>query len=79
MAETYDDNAMIDVLVEEAKEEYQLKNYSRFESLLLRAHKPELIIAAYKVRCRLTQICNSCAFIHDEIFGLRKTVCSSKR
>lgn len=49
VAETYDDSAMADVLVEQAKEEFQLKNYSRFESLLLRAHKPEMIISLYKV------------------------------
>lgn len=41
---------MADVLIEQAKEEFQLKNYSRFESLLLRAHKPEMIISLYKVR-----------------------------
>lgn len=50
VAETYDDSAMIEVLVEQAKEEFQSKNYTRFESLLLRAHKPEMIISLYKVR-----------------------------
>ncbi|XP_065212288.1 intraflagellar transport protein 172 homolog [Planococcus citri] len=48
VAEAFDDSAMIEVLVEQAKEEFQAKNYSRFESLLLRAHKPEMIISLYK-------------------------------
>lgn len=55
IAEAYDDSAMIEVLVEQAKEEFQAKNYSRFESLLLRAHKPEMIISLYKVILQITQ------------------------
>lgn len=53
VAEAYDDSAMVEVLVEQAKDEFLLKNYSRFESLLLRAHKPEMIISLYKVMSQL--------------------------
>lgn len=47
VAETYDNSAIAEVLIEQAKDEFQNKNFPRFESLLLRAHKPEMIDRCY--------------------------------
>ncbi|XP_075225811.1 intraflagellar transport protein Oseg2 [Lycorma delicatula] len=48
VAELHDQSSMAQVLSEEAKEEFNNKNFQRFESLLLRAHKPDLIVKYYK-------------------------------
>ncbi|KAL1129294.1 hypothetical protein AAG570_013823, partial [Ranatra chinensis] len=48
VAEMFDELALVQVLLAQAKHEFGLKNFSKFESLLLRAHKPELIVQQYQ-------------------------------
>ncbi|XP_039285389.1 intraflagellar transport protein 172 homolog [Nilaparvata lugens] len=48
VAEQHDEQSMSLVLLGQAKEEFSNKNFAKFESLLLRAHRPELIIKHYQ-------------------------------
>ncbi|RZF39607.1 hypothetical protein LSTR_LSTR001128 [Laodelphax striatellus] len=48
VAEQHDEQSMSLVLLGQAKEEFNNKNFPKFESLLLRAHRPELIIKHYQ-------------------------------
>lgn len=50
VAERHDKSAMSDVLLSRAEVEFEAANYSRFEALMLRCHKPELIVKRYQVR-----------------------------
>jgi hypothetical protein len=50
VAEQHDKSAVSDVLMSRAKVEFEAANYPRFEALMLRCHKPELIIKQYQVR-----------------------------
>lgn len=50
VAELHDPDSVSDVLVGQAKYAFSQNNLQRFESLLLRAHKPDLIVKQYKVR-----------------------------
>jgi hypothetical protein len=52
VAEDHDPESVTEVLLGQAKDVFNSKNYPQFESLLLRAQKPELIIKHYKVRPR---------------------------
>lgn len=49
VAAEHDKSSMPDVLLSRAKIEFEAANYSKFEALLLRCHKPELIVQQYKV------------------------------
>jgi intraflagellar transport protein 172 len=49
VAEEHDPNSLAEVLLGQAKDVFDSKNYPHFESLLLRAQKPELIIKYYQV------------------------------
>lgn len=49
VAEQHDKSAVSDVLMSRAKVEFEAANYPRFEALMLRCHKPELIIKHYQV------------------------------
>lgn len=40
---------MEEVLVAQAKQEFEKKNYQNFQTLLLRARKPEIVIKQYQV------------------------------
>ena len=48
IAEEYDPSSVGDVLAEQGKKAFQAANYSKAESLLLRAQKPEIVIVLYK-------------------------------
>ncbi|KAJ9575458.1 hypothetical protein L9F63_007663, partial [Diploptera punctata] len=48
VAETHDPETINEVLLGQAKDVFNSKNYSQFESLLLRAQRPELIIKHYQ-------------------------------
>ncbi|KAJ1528639.1 hypothetical protein ONE63_007034 [Megalurothrips usitatus] len=48
VAELHDPDSVSDVLIGQAKEAFARNNLARFESLMLRAHKPEFIIKQYK-------------------------------
>ena len=49
VAQQHDEAALTQVLLGHAKDEFHNKNYPVFESLLLRAQKPELIVKQYQV------------------------------
>lgn len=49
VAEQHDKSAMSEVLLSRAKFEFEATNYPRFEALMLRCHKPELIVKQYQV------------------------------
>lgn len=49
VADQHDKSAMSDVLLARAKMEFEAANYPRFEALMLRCHKPELIVKQYQV------------------------------
>jgi len=49
VAEQHDKSSMSDVLLSRAKVEFEAANYPRFEALMLRCHKPELIVKQYQV------------------------------
>ena len=49
IAEKHDPESINEVLLGQAKDVFNSKNYSQFESLLLRAQRPELIIKQYQV------------------------------
>lgn len=49
VAEEHDPNSLSEVLLGQAKDVFSSKNYPHFESLLLRAQRPELIIKYYQV------------------------------
>lgn len=49
VAEQHDKSAMSEVLLSRAKIEFEAANYPRFEALMLRCHKPELIVKQYQV------------------------------
>lgn len=51
VAEIHDQDSTSDVLIGQAKNAFSLNNMPQFESLLLRAQKPELIVKQYKVSC----------------------------
>jgi hypothetical protein len=51
VAEEHDSDSLSEVLLGQAKDVFSSKNYPHFESLLLRAQKPELIIKYYQVIC----------------------------
>lgn len=48
VAQLHDESALTQVLLGHAKDEFHSKNYPVFESLLLRAQKPELIVKQYQ-------------------------------
>ena len=48
VAEAHDPDSVSDVLVGQAKVAFDQKDWSRFESLLLRAQRPELAVKQYK-------------------------------
>ena len=48
VAEAHDADSVSDVLVGQAKVAFESKDYSKFESLLLRAQRPELAVKQYK-------------------------------
>jgi hypothetical protein len=50
VAEEHDPETVTDILLGQAKDVFNSKNYPQFESLLLRAQRPELIIKHYQVR-----------------------------
>lgn len=54
VAEQHDKSAMSDVLLSRAKVEFEAANYPRFEALMLRCHKPELIVKQYQVELDAT-------------------------
>jgi len=49
VAEEHDPDSLSEVLLGQAKDVFSSKNYPHFESLLLRAQRPELIIKYYQV------------------------------
>jgi intraflagellar transport protein 172 len=49
VAEEHDPDSVAEVLLGQAKDVFSSKNYPHFESLLLRAQRPELIIKYYQV------------------------------
>ena len=49
VAENYDPDSVPDILVGQARQAFQEQNYSKFESLLLRAGRSEMAIGLYKV------------------------------
>lgn len=49
VAEEHDTDSLSEVLLGQAKDVFSSKNYPHFESLLLRAQRPELIIKYYQV------------------------------
>merc|ERR1719427_2062536 len=48
VAEQHDTDSVSDVLVGQAKLAFEAKDYSKFESLLLRAQRPELAVKQYR-------------------------------
>lgn len=56
VAQEHDESALAQVLLGHAKDEFHNKNYPVFESLLLRAQKPELIVKHYQV-CVTIYLC----------------------
>ena len=52
VAENYDPDSVPDILVGQARQAFQEQNYSKFESLLLRAGRSEMAIGLYKVWSR---------------------------
>ena len=48
VAENYDPDSVPDILVGQARQAFQEQNYSKFESLLLRAGRSEMAIGLYK-------------------------------
>lgn len=52
VAEEHDPDSVAEVLLGQAKDVFSSKNYPHFESLLLRAQRPELIIKYYQVVAR---------------------------
>jgi hypothetical protein len=49
VAEEHDPDSVAEVLLGQAKDVFSSKNYPHFESLLLRAQRPDLIISYYQV------------------------------
>ena len=48
MAEEHDQSSVADVLVGQAKVAFEAGNFTKFESLLLRAQRPELAVKQYR-------------------------------
>ena len=48
MAEEHDQASVADVLVGQAKVAFEAGNFAKFESLLLRAQRPELAVKQYR-------------------------------
>ena len=48
VAEEHDEDSVSDVLVGQAKVAFEARDYAKFESLLLRAQRPELAVKQYK-------------------------------
>ncbi|CAH0385245.1 unnamed protein product [Bemisia tabaci] len=61
VAEKCDDSAMEEVLVAQAKQEFEKKNYQNFQTLLLRARKPEIVIKQYQECGMWTEALQICA------------------
>lgn len=55
VAQQYDEESLVQVLNAQAKQAFLDKNYQAFESLLLRAHKPDLIVKQYQVSCHVSK------------------------
>jgi hypothetical protein len=63
VAEEHDPDSVTEVLLGQAKDVFNSKNYSHFESLMLRAQRPDLIIKQYQVRpSRKTVYCRDRRF-----------------
>ncbi|XP_025413024.1 intraflagellar transport protein 172 homolog isoform X3 [Sipha flava] len=60
VAEQHDKSAVSDVLMSRAKVEFEAANYPRFEALMLRCHKPELIIKQYQEKGMWVEALKSC-------------------
>ncbi|XP_026810375.1 intraflagellar transport protein 172 homolog isoform X2 [Rhopalosiphum maidis] len=60
VADQHDKSAMSDVLLSRAKIEFEAANYPRFEALMLRCHKPELIVKQYQEKGMWVEALKSC-------------------
>ena len=60
LAEAYDPEAMSDILVSRAQNALRAGDFTQFETLLLRAQKPQLLLQGYKVCQVCTRILNLC-------------------